>query len=234
MVAARMVGKLVSPVRADPSITSDELPPWIRREEIFDITEPERWTRLVRILQGPGAVKRAPWMPGHLPDNFVPRPAEYQALKDAVLAERPGQTVALTTALSGAGGYGKTTLANALCRDPDIRFEFPDGIVRVEIGKERTDVLPLVTDLIEKLDPHGRRPGFQDIVTAAEHLGELLGESRLLLVIDDVWREAQLDPFLRGGLNCVRLVTTRLPLVVCVCRTCRSKSTRWIGPRPPS
>jgi hypothetical protein len=211
---ARMVGKMVSPVRADPTITSDDLPPWIRREEIFDIAEPERWTNLVRILQGPGAIKRAPWMPGHLPDNFVPRPAEYKALKDAVLSQRPGQTVALTTALAGAGGYGKTILANALCRDPDIRFEFTDGIIRVEIGKERTDVMPLVNDLIEKLDPQGKRPGFQDIVTASEHLGELLGESRLLLVIDDVWQEAQLRPFLRGGPNCVRLVTTRLPHVL--------------------
>ena len=52
------------------------------------------------------------------------------------------------------------------------------------------------------------------MVTASEHLGELIGESRLLLVIDDVWREAQLRPFLRGGPSCVRLVTTRLPYVL--------------------
>jgi hypothetical protein len=34
--------------------------------------------------------------------------------------------------LHGAGGYGKTILVNYLCRDPDVRFEFSDGIVRVE------------------------------------------------------------------------------------------------------
>jgi hypothetical protein len=50
--------------------------------------------------------------------------------------------------------------------------------------------------------------------TVSEHLGELIGESRLLLVIDDVWRETQLTPLLRGGPNCVRLVTTRLPGVL--------------------
>ncbi len=33
-------------------------------------------------------------------------------------------------------------------------------------------------------------------------------------MIDDVWREAQLRPFLRGGPNCARLVTTRLPQVL--------------------
>ena len=95
-----------------------------------------------------------------------------------------------------------------------MRFEFSDGIVRVEVGKERDDVTGLISDLIEKLDPEGKRPGFTDVVTASEHLGELIGESRLLLVIDDVWREAQLRPFLRGGPNCVRLVTTRLPYVL--------------------
>jgi hypothetical protein len=210
-----MMGKQVSPVLADPEIARAELPPWMLREEVFDIDpardrDAERWKALVLELRGDGLVKRAPYMPGDLPADFVPRPAEYAALKQAVLAEGP-TTVAVTTALVGAGGYGKTTLANALCRDPGVRFEFADGIVRVEIGKERTDVTGLVSDLIEKLDPEGRRPGFADVVTASEHLGELIGESRLLLVIDDVWREAQLRPFLRGGQNCVRLVTTRLP-----------------------
>jgi len=131
-----------------------------------------------------------------------------------VLAEAPDKAVALTTALRGAGGYGKTTLASCLCHDPDVRFEFSDGIARVEIGKERGDVTGLISDLIERLDPEGKRPGFTDVVTASEYLGELIGESRLLLVIDDVWREAQLRPFLRGGQNCVRLVTTRLPYVL--------------------
>ena len=209
---ARWVGKMVSPVLADLTIKRSDLPQWIRREELYDIADPERWTKLVRVLQGPGTIKRAPYMPGDLPENFVPREIEYAALKDAVLARGPdSKTVGLTTALSGAGGYGKTTLANYLCHDPDVRFEFTDGIVRVEIGKERSDVAGLVTDLIERLDPERKRPGFTDIVTASEYLGELIGESRLLLVIDDVWREAQLRPFLRGGPNCVRLVTTRLP-----------------------
>src|SRR6266852_5197921 len=212
---ARLMGKKVSPVLADASIKRNDLPPWMRREEIYEIPEHERWTQLIRVLEGPGETRRAPWMPGDdPPDGFIPRPAEYEALKAAVLAAPTGKLVALTTALVGAGGYGKTTVANVLCRDDDVRFEFTDGILRVQVGKEREDVTGLVIDLIEKLDPDGKRPGFQNIVTASEHLGELIGESRILLVIDDVWREAQLRPFLRGGPNCVRLVTTRLPQVL--------------------
>jgi WD40 repeat protein len=208
---ARMMGKKVSPVLADPSIQRSDLPLWIRREEVYKITEDERWTQLVRVLEGPGETPRVPWMPGDLPNEFVPRPAESEALKTAILIVPTSKAVALTVVLRGAGGYGKTTLANHLCRDPDVRFEFADGILRVEIGKERGDVTGLVIDLIEKLDPQGKRPGFQDVVTASEHLGELIGAARLLLVIDDVWREEHLRPFLRGGPNCVRLVTTRLP-----------------------
>jgi hypothetical protein len=145
---ARMVGKMVSPVPADPAIRRSDLPPWIRREEVYDIADPERWAKLVRVLQGPGKIKRAPYMPGDLPENFVPREIEFAVLKDAVLTRgKDNRTVGLTTALRGAGGYGKTTLANCLCRDPDVRCEFTDGIVRVEIGKERSDVLGLAWTL---------------------------------------------------------------------------------------
>ena len=211
---ARMVGRKVSPVLADRSIRRSDLPPWIRREEVYDISEDERWRQLVRVLEGPGQVRRVSWMAGDVSEGFVPRPAEYDALKQAVLGTKAEGPVALTTALRGAGGYGKTVLADYLCHDPDIRFEFTDGILRVAIGKERDDVTALVMDLIEKLAPDAKRPGFTDIDTAAAHLAELIGEARILLVIDDVWREAQLRPFLRGGPNCVRLVTTRLPQVL--------------------
>ena len=148
---------------ADPTLKGADLPPWMRREEIFDIDperdrNEERWKALVLVLRGDGQTTRVPYMPGDLPADFVPRPTEYEALKAAVLAEAPERTVALTTALRGAGGYGKTILANSLCRDPDVRFEFSDGIVRVEVGKERDDVTGLVSDLIERIDPGGNAP----------------------------------------------------------------------------
>jgi hypothetical protein len=211
---AREWGRMVSPVLADPTLKRADLPGWMRRAEVYDIADPERWQMLKQVLTGPGKTHQVPFMAGDLAEDFVPRPAEYARLKEAVLAVGSDNAVALTTALRGAGGYGKTTLANHLCRDADIRFEFTDGILRVEIGKERDDVTSLIIDLIETLEPEGRRPGFQDVQTAAEYLAKVIGEARLLLVIDDVWREAQLRPFLLGGCNCARLVTTRLPHVL--------------------
>jgi WD40 repeat protein len=211
---AREWGRMVSPVLADPTLKRADLPGWMRRSEVYDIADPERWQMLKQVLTGPGETRRVPYMAGDLAEDFVPRPAEYARLKEAVLAEGSDRAVALTTALRGAGGYGKTTLANYLCRDPDIRFEFTDGILRVEIGKERSDVTGLIIDLIETLHPEGKRPGFQDVQTAAEYLASLIGEARLLLVVDDVWRKAQLQPFLLRAPNCVCLVTTRLPEVL--------------------
>jgi hypothetical protein len=211
---AREWGRMVSPVLADPTLKRADLPSWMRRSEVYDIADSERWRMLKQVLLGKGETRRVPYMSGDLAEDFVPRPTEYAQLKQAVLAAGNDKAVAVTTALRGAGGYGKTTLANYLCRDPDVRFEFTDGILRVEIGKERDDVTGLIIDLIETLDPQGKRPGFQDVQTAAEYLAKLIGEARLLLVIDDVWREAQLRPFLRGGPNCAHLVTTRLPQVL--------------------
>ncbi len=209
---AREWGRMVSPVLADPTLKRADLPAWMRRSQVYEIADREQWQLLKRVLDGPGEARCVPYMAGDLAEDFVARPAEYARLKDAVLSAGSETAVALTTALRGAGGYGKTTLANHLCRDPDIRFEFTDGILRVEIGKERDDVTGLIIDLIETLE--GKRPGFQDVQTAAEYLARLIGEARLLLMIDDVWREAQLRPFLRGGPNCARLVTTRLPQVL--------------------
>jgi hypothetical protein len=47
------------------------------------------------------------------PADFVKRPKEFDSLKRQLL-DAKGDAVAITAALRGAGGYGKTTLAKAL------------------------------------------------------------------------------------------------------------------------
>jgi WD40 repeat protein len=142
-----------------------------------------------------------------MPDGFVARASEYETAKAKLLDAR-GDAVAITAALRGAGGYGKTVLANALCHDPDIQEAFFDGILRVELGETPNDLLGLISDLIKMIT--GRAEGYYTLGAAASKLAEVLSERRFLLVIDDVWREEDLKPFLQGGPNTARLITTRL------------------------
>jgi len=158
------------------------------------------------VLAGPSKQNRVPMMAPEPPADFVQRPHEFGALK-AKLLNPQGDAVAITAALRGAGGYGKTTLAKALAHDPDIADAYFDGILWVELGENPGNVLSILSDLIETMT--GERPGLENLNAAAAKLGEALGDRRILLVIDDAWREQDLRPFSLGGRNTTRLVTTR-------------------------
>ena len=63
-----------------------------------------------------------------------------------------------------------------------------------------------IADLIEILT--GVRPGFDTVEAATARLAELLAERTMLIVVDDVWNIAPLQPFLQGGPRCARVITT--------------------------
>jgi WD40 repeat protein len=141
------------------------------------------------------------------PRGFVERHEQMAPLKSRLLDSKGG-----IVALRGAGGFGKTSLANHLCRDPDIRRAYGDGILHVELGEKPDNLVTRIADLVEVLT--GERSGLQTVGALSAALGAALGEGRYLLVIDDVWREQDLKPFLQGGRNTTRLVTTRLEHVL--------------------
>jgi hypothetical protein len=158
-----------------------------------------------------------PFMACDLPADFVPRPDEFEQIVAHVLGAGSGP-VAISAALRGAGGFGKTTLATAVCHDQRVRGVFPEGVLWVTLGERLgpADLVARATDLIERLT--GSRPGYSSLEAATSALAETLGKRRLLLVLDDVWDAAHLQPFLQGGPLTVRLITTRnrdtLPLDV--------------------
>jgi APAF-1 helical domain len=123
--------------------------------------------------------------------------------------------VALTTGLVGAGGFGKTTLAARACADRRVRRRFRGGIVGSRSagrptapgwrrGSPRSSRRPAELAgrrLLARSRPGGRWPG------------ALAGRGRTLLVADDVWTAAQLEPFTAEGQPWRLLVTTRRPVV---------------------
>lgn len=202
---AKAMAKQVTPVRAGPEFDLDGLPRWLGH--VLDPAITEHWDRLVMALKGPSRQKRMPMMAPEPPADFVSRPKEFEALKRQLLDAR-GDAVAITAALRGAGGYGKTTLAKALAHDPDIQDAYFDGILWVELGEQGgARVLTLIADIVALLTGEARSIATVEAARAA--LGDALGDRRLLFVIDDVWQRAHLEPFLHGGAHTTRLVTTR-------------------------
>jgi hypothetical protein len=201
---ARQEGKTVCPVKGPNLADLGALPRWLGN--IYDLDIPEQRNALIHLLQDQSRQTRVPMMAPDPPEDFIQRPAEFNALKQKLLNPK-GDSVAITAALRGAGGYGKTTLAKALAHDPDIQDAYFDGILWATLGEKPESLLLIVSDLITRLT--GTQPGFNTINAAASALGEALGDRRILLVVDDVWREQDLAWFRHGGTSTTRLVTTR-------------------------
>jgi WD40 repeat protein len=142
-----------------------------------------------------------------LPRGYIPRPKAFETIKRTLLNHQGNQTTAITTALRGAGGFGKTTLALALCHDPEIQDAFPDGILWIELGEHPPRSLDVMNGVLASLGPS--RSLAITLEEARDRWRKALASRRYLLVIDDVWQAPALSPLLEGGPNCMRLITTR-------------------------
>jgi WD40 repeat protein len=152
------------------------------------------------------------------PTWAVPRIDELERVVEAV-CRRPGGAVGITTTgLEGAGGFGKTTLAEMVCADQRVRRHFAGRIYVVTIGRDVRESSAIAMKVVEAIRfITGHTTTYTNPGMAGDELGRLLDQHpgrRTLLVLDDVWEPAQLGPFLRGGKQCVRLVTTRAPGVL--------------------
>jgi hypothetical protein len=136
-----------------------------------------------------------------------------QALTDAGT-----RTVAVTTGITGAGGFGKTTLARMACQDPAVTRVFGNRIGWVTVGRDtdRAVLTGLIGGAVSRFGGDGGP--FAGVEEAGEALaGVLAGRGgRRLLVIDDVWTAGQLAPFAMAatGTGCRLLVTTRRSAVL--------------------
>lgn len=139
-------------------------------------------------------------------DGFIRRNVEYEKLVESLLNNQNDLPVAMTTALRGTGGYGKTTLAKAVCHDQRIIKKFYDGILWVTLGENPGNLIPYITDLVNYL---GGKEDFGNLNSATTFMRDLIDERHLLIVIDDVWNSAHLEPFFNGGPYCAHLITTR-------------------------
>jgi WD40 repeat protein len=213
---ARQKGVIVYPVKGVPDDQLDysALPNWMRKADFFDIgqwtgsawVDVKEWEQFTNYLKSDREPVRVPFLAPDLPPRFVARPAEFDAILQQIIEPATKEPVAITTALQGAGGYGKTTLAIALCHDERVSEAFDDGVLWTSLGQT-----PRVVDELTRWYAAltGQRPTFVDETEAAIQVAQKLERRACLLVIDDVWERRHLEPFLRAGKHNARLITTR-------------------------
>ncbi len=148
-----------------------------------------------------------------LTPNYIPRPELLAGVQERLLAGTG--PLALTSAiqvkqadvLHGMGGIGKSVLARALCDDPDVQAAFPDGILWATLG-QTPDLTARLREWIETLGGIvGQTAPTLDQLRNT--LAEVLVDKACLLIVDDAWRKAHLEPFCAGGSASRLVITTR-------------------------
>jgi len=188
--------------------------------EFRDLVDEDAFHRLVSGIRGippdagsgGGVAIRSYRSMAQPPETFIHR----QEYDEVLAALCPGteavqsMSVGITTALRGAGGFGKTALAQAICQDPQVRQTYPAGILWTTMGEDidANGRLARVRDLIRWWTQE-EAPAFETVTAAGARLRELLTGSRVLVIIDDVWSSADVTPFQGLGKDSAVLITTR-------------------------
>ena len=146
------------------------------------------------------------------PTVIVGRGAQLAGLRASLLqhAGADGRVAGLIRVLRGWPGVGKSTVAAMIFHDPDVRDAYPDVLWATVTDPVR--VRSQVFGWARFLGIPGDRVG-TSLTEVTEQLRALVGERRMLIVIDDVWRSEHALPFRIGGPRSATLITTRLPAV---------------------
>jgi hypothetical protein len=145
-----------------------------------------------------------------LPVNFVERPESLAALRDALITDDGSRQIALT-ALKGMGGIGKTVLAKALTEDEVVRRAFPDGIVWITAGKEaKRDFTQEMREVAKAMGDD--LSGYDNALACENQYRTTIASKAALVVVDDVWSKADIEPLLAESPRSRFLFTTHWPL----------------------
>ncbi|MFB9207250.1 BTAD domain-containing putative transcriptional regulator [Nonomuraea spiralis] len=175
-----------------------------------------------RIISADPELGRAPARPAaaHAPITHAPRqlPADSAdftgracEIEDMVTALRSGETSALVvTAVAGAGGVGKTTLAVHVAHQ--LAGYYPDGQLFVDLRGWGAEPLEPGTALGSFLRALGLDEAPEDLAERAALYRSVLADRRVLVVLDNASDAGQVRPLMPGSSLCGVIVTSRARL----------------------
>jgi NB-ARC domain-containing protein/TIR domain-containing protein/apoptotic protease-activating factor 1-like protein len=166
----------------------------------------EHFNNLVRQLSEPLPLLGKLFDVPTLPQHYIPLREQLCQLKETLLRDLQGPVLAAAKlGVKGMAGIGKSILANALVREPDVRRTFPDGIFWISMGQQPY-LLELQNRLLADLSDESV---VDSLRSGKQRLRELLASRAVLLILDDVWRSVDVDVFDVLGPRCKLLLTTR-------------------------
>lgn len=203
---ARKIGTFIVPVipheeyfRALGEEGHALIPRWLDQRHVLVLDEKaadyhKHWQRLLQILRDPPPRKPVPFAVPCLPDEFVHRHDVERRILDRLLDDDGLSPRAGRTALVGTGGFGKTTLAQAVCSTPEVIEAFKDGVLWLELGEEANEatVTQKLNEAVEALG--GVSANTQS--EASRRLADLLRERDCLIILDDIWQGYLIESFL--------------------------------------
>ena len=176
------------------------------------VTTEHEETETLALPAPTGAIAALHGVPGQRP-NYLRRQEYLDQLKQALLGAAD-RAVGITGAtpqgarvgLHGMGGIGKTVLAIDLVNDDEIRRAFPDGVFWLTLGQS-IEPLRLQGELGAYIVEEAK--AFATVNEGRNQLRRLLDGKSCLLVLDDLWRREDAEPFDVLGPQSRLLVTTR-------------------------
>ena len=143
--------------------------------------------------------------PPKLPTNFVQR----QEHLNVIVSKLCNATSNLNAhskviAVTGVGGFGKTTIVVGLCYDPRIQRQFTGGVLFIELGPQATDPKVKLNEIYcsivgESLD---------NLNNLETEIGNILKDN-FLVIIDDIWDAKDAAPLIKAFSNCHVVFTAR-------------------------
>ena len=147
-----------------------------------------------------------------LPNNYVERTDLLNKLATAIIyAEKHSPNSNPTVTVSGTGGFGKTTLAIAICHHGLVKQHFTDGFMFVDIGPQYSDPASQLHQLYHLLTG-GKTLPRGDLAFVIEEIRNLTSTycRKLLVLIDDVWEVSDASPVLQAFSSCKTILTSRI------------------------
>ncbi len=150
--------------------------------------------------------KSVPFMALGLPGHYTERVNKHKELIGKLLDQTRKNS---TVVLQGGPGFGKSTLASALCHDLDVINTFTDGILWITFSESGQNITSSLDEMSRKLS--GRKIASSSQDEAARNFRDQLAQHRCLIVLDDVWKYEQIRPFVEKDKadSSFRLITTR-------------------------